>query len=128
MTTNFSRLLKLTGLSTAEAARYLGVSHDTVKSWSSGRNPTPDPVIDALRELWLTIEQKAAELMTGVTTQIELSEPETDREAQDELQLPSVSAFNTSVALVVAKSDIRVVVVPRDSMASSKEVASPLHG
>jgi len=128
MTTNFSRLLKLTGLSTAEAARFLGVSHDAVKSWSSGRNPTPDPVINALKALWLTIEQKAAEAMKGATDQIELSEPETDREAQDDWLLPSVSVFNTSVALVVAKSDISVVVTPRDSTASSKEVASPLHG
>jgi len=127
MTTNFGRLLKLTGLSTAEAARFLGVSHDTIKSWSSGRNGTPEPAIDALKALWLTIEQRATEVTTKATDQIELTEPATDREAQDELQLPSVSTFNTSVALVVAKSDIRVVVIPR-STTSSKKVASPLHG
>ena len=46
MTTAFALLCQVCGLSTREAAAFLGTRHDTVKSWSSGRNPTPAGIIE----------------------------------------------------------------------------------
>lgn len=44
----FAACLRLVGLSQVEAADFLGVRLDTVKSWSSGRRKAP---IGAFREL-----------------------------------------------------------------------------
>lgn len=47
--TIYSACLARLGLSQSEAADLHGVRLDTVKSWSSGRNPVPDRIFDELR-------------------------------------------------------------------------------
>jgi len=59
MTTPLSLLCQLCGLSHREAAEYLGVSHDTVKAWSSGRNPTPKRALNQLADLSGKIDASA---------------------------------------------------------------------
>lgn len=50
MKTLYSACLSRLGLSLAGAASLHGVRLDTVKSWSSGRNPVPQGAWDELRE------------------------------------------------------------------------------
>jgi hypothetical protein len=49
--TLFAAILAGLGLSQSEAAAYLDVRTDTVKSWSAGRNRVPDGVWDKLHAL-----------------------------------------------------------------------------
>ncbi|RMF02548.1 MAG: hypothetical protein D6773_08495 [Alphaproteobacteria bacterium] len=63
MTTAYRALTALAGLSLAEAGEYLGVALDTSKSWSMGRNPTPQWAIDALCDLIERQEQAADEAL-----------------------------------------------------------------
>jgi hypothetical protein len=49
--TPFALLLNLCGLSQREAAAFLNVRPDTVKSWGAGRNAAPVRVLDELRAL-----------------------------------------------------------------------------
>lgn len=51
MKTIYAACLSRLGLSQAEAAALHNVRLDTVKSWSSGRNPVPAGVWDDLRDL-----------------------------------------------------------------------------
>ncbi len=46
--TDFRNMLGFCGLSISEAADYLKVRPDTVKSWASGRRYPPDPVLAAV--------------------------------------------------------------------------------
>lgn len=57
--TTFSAALALCGLTQTTAADYLGVRLDTLKSWSSGRNPVPQGVWQMLADLWARIENAA---------------------------------------------------------------------
>lgn len=50
--TIFAAALRLLGLSQPEAAAFLEVRPDTVKSWSSGRNRVPEGVWAQLRGLF----------------------------------------------------------------------------
>lgn len=50
--TLFAASLRLLGLSHGEAADFLAVRPDTVKSWSAGRNPVPAGVWTQLRALY----------------------------------------------------------------------------
>lgn len=59
MRTTFSSALSICGLSQQEAADFLGVRLDTVKSWSSGRNPVPSGVWIMVADLWGRIEDSA---------------------------------------------------------------------
>ena len=66
MKTTFAAAIQLCGLSQQEAADFLGVRLDTVKSWSSGRNPPPAGVWAMLAQLWVQIEslaEKASDTM-----------------------------------------------------------------
>ena len=47
----FASALALLGLSQSEAAAFLGVSRDSVRSWSVGRNPVPSGVWSELHAL-----------------------------------------------------------------------------
>ncbi|NIA67791.1 hypothetical protein HBA54_04235 [Pelagibius litoralis] len=49
--TLFSSVLQGLGLSQREAAAFLEVRPDTVKSWGAGRNAVPDGIWSKLREL-----------------------------------------------------------------------------
>lgn len=51
MTTTFTLLAGACGLSHREAAAFLDVRIDTVKSWSAGRNPVPAGVVAQLADL-----------------------------------------------------------------------------
>jgi hypothetical protein len=62
MTTVFSALLERCGLSQREAAEFLKVRIDTVKSWSSGRNPVKPSIIIELRALYRDIERAGEDL------------------------------------------------------------------
>lgn len=59
--TPIALIIQACGLSHREAAEFLDVRIDTVKSWSAGRNPTPEGAIDSLRDLHKKIERAAAE-------------------------------------------------------------------
>lgn len=50
MKTLFAACLSRLGLSQSQAADYLGPSINTIKSWSSGRNPVPKGIWDELRQ------------------------------------------------------------------------------
>lgn len=122
MTTAFGILVALAGLSHREAAEFLGVRLDTVKSWSSGRNKCPAGAIRELRTLILRQQHAAAEVLAqierlasaqGASDVIELGEPIDDAEAQS-LGWPCVGAWRAMTARVVAGADRQIVVVPRD--------------
>lgn len=57
--TTFASAIRLCGLSQAEAADFLDVRLDTVKSWSASRNPVPPVVWQMLADLWRRIEDAA---------------------------------------------------------------------
>lgn len=59
MMTTFKAALSICGLSISEAADYLGVRLDTVKSWSQGRNSPPPGVWQMLADLYARIEDAA---------------------------------------------------------------------
>lgn len=61
--TFFAALIRRLGLSQSEAATFLGVRPDTVKSWSAGRNGVPDGVWDQLHALAVT-QARAAQAIT----------------------------------------------------------------
>lgn len=57
--TTFKHSLAICGLSQKQAANYLGVSLQTVKHWSSGRNSPPKGVWEVLSDLYVHIEMAA---------------------------------------------------------------------
>lgn len=125
-------LIELCGLSHREAADYLGVREDTVKSWFRARPPTAKPgVIAELRAL-AAEQQKAADNQVmlikelverhGTPDQIELSLSSDDREAQSK-GWPCVGAERRTYALVAVAVDIAVALVPRGSTTASAAAA-----
>lgn len=129
--TTYNTLLTATGLSLREAAAFHDVRLDTVKSWSVGRNSTPEGVLSELRQL-LVMQLKAAEAGAtqirtivaerGAPEEIELGLASDDYEAQT-LGWPCASAHKVVLGMTIAylarypTSDLgaRVVVVPRGS-------------
>lgn len=63
MTATITLLIERCGLSHREAAAFLNVSTDSIRSWSIGRNATPLGVIAELRALYARIERAAAEMV-----------------------------------------------------------------
>lgn len=57
--TTFRAALSICGLSQQEAADYIDVRLDTVKSWSSGRGNPPEGVWRTLADLYRRIEDAA---------------------------------------------------------------------
>lgn len=55
----FKQALAICGLTQSEAADFLNVRLDTVKSWSSGRNPVPDGVWQQLGEIYDRMDESA---------------------------------------------------------------------
>lgn len=112
MTTIFSLLCQVCGLSHREAAAFLEVRLDTVKSWSAGRNCTPDAVLDQLAELAALIDEAADRVVAMTDEQVLAhgSEPEVielgiaadDHEAQL-LGWPCVGTHRAAIALAVAR-------------------------
>lgn len=118
MTTPFKLLTQLAGLSLPEAGRFLDVRPDTVKSWASGRNPTPDGAIDQLRDLIDRIDIAAEQALQVIDetqpADIELGYCADDHEAQS-LGFPCVGAHNAVLARVVCDAEVPVRLVPRGS-------------
>lgn len=134
MSTLFSLLVQVCGLSHREAAELLKVRHDTVKSWSAGRNRTPDAVLEELVALAARIEKAATEALAqieaaavqhGVPAEIELGIASDDAEAQS-IGWPCVGAQSACLALVVArgmKRGYRFRVTPRGSTVATAAAA-----
>jgi hypothetical protein len=121
--TPFSALCQLCNLSHREAAEFLKVRPDTVKSWSSGRNPTPDGVLKKLHGLYERIEESAVQSLAiidelanvdGHPDSVELGLASDDYEARS-LGWPCVGAQAAVLARVVARSPLPVKIVPRGS-------------
>lgn len=118
MTTPLALLLDRCGLSHREAADFLDVRVDTIRSWSIGRNRTPAGVIDELRALYAQIEQAAGQALKVIEEQapddVELGIAADDSEAQG-LGWPCVGAQAAMLGLVVARCGRPVRIVPRGS-------------
>ena len=107
--TTFRLLSQVCGLSHREVADFLSVRLDTVKSWSSGRNPAPPGVLNELAALAEQIDAAADEAVAeifkeldGVPESIELELAADDAEAQS-LGWPCVGAHRAVLALTVAR-------------------------
>ena len=101
--TLFKLFLQSTGLSTREAARFLNVSPDTVKSWSSGRNNCPDGVLDEMSELINRQNRFAKEIMDIIEKKSGIDEIgycTDDHEAQG-LGLPTKSTHDAVIRRVI---------------------------
>lgn len=111
-----SALLALAGLSQADAADYLGIRVDTVKSWARSRNPTtPRPGVTAeLLELIHGQEAAADQVLADAArrglTEIVITAPADDAEARA-LGYPGVSAWGAMLARVIAGASVPVVLL-----------------
>lgn len=138
MTTTFALLCQLGGLSQREAATFLKVRPDTVKSWSAGRNRTPPGVIATLAELAERIDAAADEAVEEIEQRmevagaapgvIELGLAGDDREAQS-LGWPCIGTHRAVIALTAARAlnllafeghATRVEIVPRGSTPATR--------
>jgi hypothetical protein len=124
--TTFALLCNRCGLSLREAADFLGVRQDTVRSWSIGRRGAPASAIEELRALYAKIERAAGEAVAmarkarGAT--IELGIAADDHEARS-LGWPCVGAQAASLGLVAARLGASVVIVPRGSTGATAAAA-----
>lgn len=133
MKTAFALIAERCGLSHREAADFLGVRVDTVKSWSTGRNPAPAGAIASLRGLYAQIEKAAGEAekqiaafieQHGAPEGIELGLASDDHEARlPPLGWPCVGANAAMLGIVAARATINVKIVPRGSSAASAAAA-----
>lgn len=126
--TPFALLCEACSLSHREAADFLKVRLDTVKSWSSGRNRAPPGVIAALRDLHRQIDRAAAEVLAVYadheTRQVELGYAADDAEARS-IGWPCVGAQRAAFGRVVAglPDGVQAVLVPRGSMVGTAAAA-----
>ncbi len=129
MITAYALLLDRCGLSHREAADFHGVRHDTVKSWSAGRNPTPDGVIAELRDLYARIERAAADQLKLIKKQrpaiIELGLAADDHEAQSR-GWPCVGAQAACYGIIAARTQQIVRIVPAGSTPATA-LAADMH-
>lgn len=106
----------------------LNVRIDTVKSWSAGRNRTPDGVLATLRDLAHRIDKAATEALALIAEhrppEIELSYAVDDAEAQS-LGWPCVGAQAAAFGRIVAgvPDGVKVVLVPRGSTTGTAAAA-----
>lgn len=126
----YSVMLRLSGLSLAEAAEFHDVRLDTLKSWSSGRRPAPEGAVRELHAL-LARQMRAAQEAAAQTKklakkrlpeEVELGLASDDHEAQS-LGWLCVSAQATVIGMLLAllPADLaqRVVIVPRGASAAT---------
>ena len=129
MKTAYTLLMQRCGLSIREAAALHDVGLDTVKSWSSGRNPVPAGTIKELRHLYTRIEAAAAECMIAIAASpvqpdiVELGLTVDDDNARH-LGWPCVGAQEAMLGLVIARMGQFVRVVPRGNTAATSEAAA----
>ena len=125
MTTPFTILVSLAGLSHREASEFLCVRLDTIRSWSSGRNRCPDGALDDLKKLILKQARTASEALDqisrletshGLPEAVELGEPLDDDDAQS-IGWPCLGAWRGMAARVIAEAPkgIVIAIVPRGS-------------
>lgn len=81
--TLFASILAGLGLSQPEAAAYLDVRPDTIKSWGAGRNPVPPGVYERLHALGERQEDAAQAIMDAWE--------ESDRPADIEYAVPDAT-------------------------------------
>ncbi len=138
MITPFSLLIQVCGLSMREAAAWLEVRRDTVKSWSAGRNRTPDGVLENLVDLAARIDAAADKAVGEIARaaaggEAEGAELETvemglaadDYEAR-QLGWPCVGAQRMVIALALARGmaeGYSIKVVPRGSTSATAAAA-----
>ena len=118
-------LISMAGLSHREASDYLRVRLDTVQSWHRKTKPNQasEGVIGELKALIAAQENASNQFLDmvktisaqhGVPDVIELGYPADDHEAQA-LGLPCVGAWMAMAGRCVARSPIRIKLVPRGS-------------
>ena len=130
MTTTFALLCDRCGLSSREAAEFLEVRPDTIKSWSSGRRDAPPGTVDRLRALYAKIERAADALSALVAEQINASKPPTmiefglatDAEARS-LGWPCVGAQSAALGIAAARAIVPIVIVPRGTTLATAAAA-----
>jgi hypothetical protein len=130
--TTFSILMQRCGLSQREASELLEVRLDTVKSWSSGRNPVRLAIINELRDLHRKIERAGQELVamvqrpiemqreeSGEPTKLEFGLAQSDAEAR-KLGFPCTGAHTAALGVAIASlpDNIEVEIVPRQTGAT----------
>lgn len=130
--TLYNLLRQLCGLSQREAAEFHGVSIRSVEGWGFGKRggeaiDAPEGVIADLRLLYAQIEAAAAAAVVEIKRQkpageIELGIAKTDKEARS-LGLPCVGAHATLLAIVAARLDMPVRIVPRGSTKATRTAA-----
>ena len=129
MTTLFALLCHVCGLSHREAADWLDVRPDTVKSWSAGRRVAPDGVVEALADLAERIDEAADQVVNHLDSldpdaearDIEIGLAADDHEARD-LGWPCVGAHRAVIGLTIARGMVAgrtFQVVPRGSTAAT---------
>ncbi len=127
MITAFALLLDRCGLSIREAADYLSVRPDTVKSWSAGRNPAPAGAVAELRSLYQKIDRAARQALAEMAQAPEGIDIEIGIAADDHeaglLGLPCVGAHAALLGLIVAGSSCAVRIVPRGSTGATAAAA-----
>lgn len=103
MTTPFKQALSICGLSQTEAAEFLDVRPDTIKSWCADRNPVPKAIWQELGDLYAT-------MITASETALELIE----EKQPDEIEIsysgehgkwPSVRCAMTVEAMIRLQVD-----------------------
>lgn len=122
-----SAILDGVGLSQADAADFLGVRLDSVKSWSSGRRSIPEGVWSELHKLAASQERAAKQLAAAAKpaiktgSEIELGLASTPEEAQS-LGWPSPGAQLAVFrrAWEILGPAARIAIVPRGSTESSR--------
>jgi hypothetical protein len=134
MTTLFDLLAQACGLSQREAADFLRVRLDTIKSWASGRRQAPQEALAELATLAARIDTAAIEAVAqidamaaqhGAPSEIDLGVASDDAEAQS-IGWPCVGAQCASLGLVVArgtKRGYRFRVSPRGSTVATASAA-----
>lgn len=131
MKTAFALIREVVGLTSPEAALYLGVSLDTVKSWNSGRNTVPLGVMEQMKDLWeklLAMAENTIEAIDGMLEQynspptyLEYGIPESDAEAQEVTGLPTVSTVERLAGIIAAETEIDIKIVQRGSTIGSQQ-------
>lgn len=108
--TQFKLLTMHCGLSITEAASFLNVSENTVKSWASGRRNVRDSVLNELRALaeniaqvsdWL-IDQSERESSWGLVL------PQNDEDAKA-IGLPCLGAAYAAIGQALAVDDLTLI-------------------
>ena len=119
MATTISLLIHSCGLSLREAADFLGVGHDALRSIASGRVKTQPEHTAKLKAL----SRDIAALAEKTEAEIEETYPEHDPtlvltfqelttvEQANEFGLPYVGAYNAALGMVISRSDRRFYIV-----------------